>query len=38
VSGAGIPGFPVESIIAGIAVGLLTLTVLRRRRSRSPEG
>ena len=35
VSGGGIPGFPVESIIAGIVFGLLTLTVLRRRRART---
>lgn len=38
VSGGGIPGFPVESIIAGIAIGLLTLTVLRRRRARNAAG
>ena len=38
VSGGGIPGFPVESIIAGISVGLLTLMVLRRRRTWSPTG
>jgi len=35
VTGGGIPGFPVESIIAGIAVGLATLAMLRRRPSRS---
>lgn len=28
----GIPGFPAESILAGAIVGLVTLTVLRRRR------
>jgi hypothetical protein len=38
VTGGGIPGFPIESIIAGIAVGLLTLMVLRRRRAKRPEG
>jgi photosystem II stability/assembly factor-like uncharacterized protein len=38
VTGGGIPGFPIESIIAGIAVGLLTLMVLRRRRAKGPEG
>jgi len=31
----GIPGFPVESILAGIIVGLTTLSLLRRRRMRS---
>ncbi len=34
----GIPGFPVESIIAGITIGLVTLTVLRRRRLRDAGG
>jgi len=29
----GIPGFPVESVIIGVSVGLLTLVVIRRRRS-----
>jgi hypothetical protein len=29
---AGIPGFPVESVIGGLAAGLLTLIVIRRRR------
>jgi hypothetical protein len=38
VTGGGIPGFPVESIIAGIAIGLLTLMVLRRRRAKGPVG
>jgi hypothetical protein len=33
VSGSGIPGFPVESIVAGIVVGVLALIVLRRRRT-----
>ena len=28
----GIPGFPVESIIAGIVGGVIALVVLRRRR------
>jgi photosystem II stability/assembly factor-like uncharacterized protein len=32
VTGGGIPGFPVESILAGLAFGLLTLSLLRRRR------
>jgi photosystem II stability/assembly factor-like uncharacterized protein len=32
VAGAGIPGFPVESILAGIIVGLAALSLLRRRR------
>jgi hypothetical protein len=30
--GAGIPGFPVESIIAGIVGGVFALVLLRRRR------
>jgi hypothetical protein len=30
VTGGGIPGFPVESIVAGILFGLLALMVLRR--------
>jgi len=34
VTGGGIPGFPVESILAGILFGLLALMVLRRRVSR----
>jgi hypothetical protein len=34
----GIPGFPFESIIAGISVGLLTLMVLRRKRAWSSSG
>jgi len=38
VSGGGIPGFPVESILAGIVFGLVTLTILRRRRARGHEG
>jgi hypothetical protein len=29
-----IPGFPVESILAGIIVGIGTLVLLRRRRAR----
>ncbi len=29
----GIPGFPVESIVAGIVVGLTALSLLRRRRA-----
>jgi hypothetical protein len=31
---AGIPGFPIESILAGLVVGVAVLTVLRRRRNR----
>jgi hypothetical protein len=27
-----IPGFPLESILAGILVGIAALTILRRRR------
>jgi hypothetical protein len=38
VSGGGIPGFPVESIIVGIVIGLLTLMVLRRRRAKGTGG
>jgi hypothetical protein len=38
VSGGGIPGFPIESIIAGIAFGVLTLSILRRRRARNQAG
>jgi hypothetical protein len=34
VSSSGIPGFPVESILAGMASGLLVLMLIRRRRSR----
>ena len=34
VTGGGIPGFPVESILAGILFGLLALMVLRRRVAR----
>jgi len=30
-----IPGFPIESIIAGVALGLATLAVMRRRRARA---
>lgn len=30
----GIPGFPVESIVAGISVGLVTLMLIRRRARR----
>jgi len=33
----GIPGFPTESIIAGVSVGLLALIVLRRRRFRGSK-
>lgn len=29
-----VPGFPVESVLAGLAIGLLSITVLRRRRTR----
>lgn len=36
--GGGIPGFPVESILAGIVVGLVTLGILRRRRGSSSRG
>ena len=32
--GGMIPGFPIESIIAGIALGACTLVILRRRRRR----
>jgi len=32
VSGGGIPGFPVESILVGIAIGFAALTLLRRKR------
>ena len=32
--GAGIPGFPVESIAVGIFVGILALMIVRRRRRR----
>jgi azurin len=28
-----IPGFPVESILAGLALGLMALAIVRRRRS-----
>jgi hypothetical protein len=31
-TGAGIPGFPVESIIAGVVGGVVAITLLRRRR------
>jgi hypothetical protein len=34
-TGGGIPGFPIESILAGLAFGLVTLSVLRRRHRRS---
>jgi hypothetical protein len=37
VAGGGIPGFPLESILAGLVFGLATLSVLRRRR-RSARG
>jgi len=30
-----VPGFPIESIIAGVALGLATLAVMRRRRTRA---
>ena len=30
-----VPGFPIESIIAGVALGLATLAVMRRRRARA---
>jgi hypothetical protein len=30
--GGMIPGFPIESILAGIVVGIGTLVLLRRRR------
>lgn len=30
-----IPGFPIESIIGGVALGLATLAVMRRRRTRA---
>ena len=33
-TGGGIPGFPMESILAGLAFGLVSLIVLRRRRTR----
>jgi hypothetical protein len=32
--GGMIPGFPLESILAGIVVGVGTLVLLRRRRAR----
>jgi len=32
--GIGIPGFPTESIMAGIIIGLVCLSMLRRRRTR----
>jgi hypothetical protein len=35
IGGGGIPGFPVESVIAGLGAGLLTLSVIRRRRKMS---
>lgn len=38
VSGGGIPGFPVESIMAGIAFGLMVIIVLRCRRARNRAG
>jgi len=38
VSGGGIPGFPMESIVAGIFFGLLALVVLRRRVTRGRAG
>jgi photosystem II stability/assembly factor-like uncharacterized protein len=38
VSGGGIPGFPVESILVGISIGLLALIVLRRKVSRDRGG
>ncbi len=31
--GAGIPGFPVESVLAGIVLGLAALSLVRRKRS-----
>lgn len=36
--GTGIPGFPVESILAGMLSGILALIVLRRRRTRAAKG
>ena len=36
--GTGIPGFPAESIFAGIMFGILALVVLRRRRMRGAKG
>jgi hypothetical protein len=33
VVGGGIPGFPVESVIAGLAIGILAMIVLRRRKN-----
>ncbi len=35
--GAGIPGFPVESVIGGLAAGLFILSVVRHRRSMRTE-
>jgi LytS/YehU family sensor histidine kinase len=32
----GVPGFPIESILAGLVAGLFVLTVLRRRRIGRP--
>ncbi len=37
VTGGGIPGFPVESVIAGIIIGLTTLFIMRRRRTHGPQ-
>ncbi len=31
---SGVPGFPLESILAGIVIGLVALGILRYRRSR----
>jgi len=38
VAGGGIPGFPVESIVAGLLVGVMMLIVLRRKRTTSQTG
>src|SRR5208337_5461337 len=35
--GGGIPGFPLESILAGIALGVIALAFSRRRKSSQPK-
>ena len=34
-NGTGIPGFPTESVLAGILIGLICISTLRRRRTRT---
>jgi hypothetical protein len=36
LSGGAVPGFPIESIVAGVSIGLLALAILRRHRWKFP--